>query len=174
MIGTMAGTNLETYFTEANTNSYLYAIGSKKLVLDIPDSTSSEKDPMKNMFLNMLRNHKNILVFGHDVDYPSYHAEIACHFSRIDEEYTVIGAGFVFQKHWPYTKLINNELLRLMEGGTVEHLRRRWRPKRIRCEMDPIQPSNFLDVFTLCVTLIMGGMVAIIALLIEVYSSRCV
>ena len=167
-IGTLSGTNLEKYFTESEKNSYLFEIGKKKLVLDKPDSSSLENDPMRNMYLNLVKHHKHVLIFGHDIDYPSYHKELSCRFSTIEEIYTVIGAGYIFQKHWTYTKLINHYILKLMEDGTIEHLKRKWHPRRIRCEVDPIQPSNLHDIYSLCVTLVMGFLMSIILLFVEV------
>ena len=163
---TMGGTNYETYFTKAEHDSYLYSISKKKLILENWNSD----DPMAAILFNILKTHRrNVLVYVDNEEIPSYHPDLACHFSSIDEEYTNIGAGFIFQKDWPFTRVINYHMLRMFEDGSIERIKNRWLPKEMLCNHDTVEPSNILDIFTLCVTLILGGIFAIISFLIELY-----
>ena len=165
---TMGGTNYETYFTKAEHDSYLYSISKKKLILENWNSD----DPMAAILFNILKTHRrNVLVYVDNEEIPSYHPDLACHFSSIDEEYTNIGAGFIFQKDWPFTRVINYHMLRMFEDGSIERIKNRWLPKEMLCNHDTVEPSNILDIFTLCVTLILGGIFATISFLIELYHS---
>ena len=161
---TMGGTNYETFFTKADKDSYLYTISKKKLILENWDSDS----PMAAILLNILKTRKsNVLVFVDNAETPSHHPELACHFSKIDEEYTNIGVGFIFQKNWPFTQVINYHMLKMLEDGSLERIRQRWLPKAMLCNEDSIEPSNILDIFTLGVALVIGGVIATLTLVIE-------
>ena len=161
---TMGGTNYEAFFTKADKDSYLYTISKKKLILENWDSDS----PMAAILLNILKTRKsNVLVLVDNAETPSHHPELACHFSKIDEEYSNIGVGFIFQKHWPFTQVINYHMLKILEDGSLERIRQRWLPKAMLCNEDSIEPSNILDIFTLVVVLIIGGIIAMVSLLIE-------
>ena len=172
MIGTMAGTSLESYFTRADKASTLYAISQKKLLVLKSEPNISMEDEPKNVFINFLRNYNGILIFWMD-DVPYLYQGAACTFSRIDRNYMAHGLGFVFQKNWPYTKLMNNYILRLIEDGTIEHLKRKWLHKDIYCESEQVEPSNLLDTFTLYATLVIGGLVAFVLFLLELLNYRC-
>ena len=171
-IGTMAGTASESYFTKAGEESYLYEISQKKLILRQAEATSFEEDEFEKMFFDFLENQTNILIFFQD-DYPSQHPELICRLSKIDEEYMVVGTGFVFQKQWPFTKLMNHYILQMIEDGRIERLKKRWLPNRILCKPDDLKPSNVLDIFTLCIMLSIGGIIAAVAFLIELWTSKC-
>ena len=74
---------------------------------------------------------------------------------------------YIFQKDWPFTHVINYHMVRMLEDGSLERIRQRWLPKAMLCNDDSIEPSNILDIFTLGVVLIIGGIIALVSLLIE-------
>ena len=41
---------------------------------------------------------------------------------------------------------MNHYILRLIEDGTIQHLKRKWIPNNIRCETNPIQAYNLIIV----------------------------
>ena len=165
----MGGTSYETYFTKADNKSYLYSISKKKLILE----NSYSDNPITAMLLNVLKTRRsNILVYVDNVETPSYHPDLACHFSHINEEYATVGAGFIFPKNWPFTQVINTCLLTMLEDGSFERIKKRWLPKKMLCDSDRVDPSNLLDIFTLGVTLVVGGILAMILFLIELSYKR--
>ena len=168
---TMGGTSLESYFTKADKGSYLYKISKKKLMAKKID-TEMNKNGILDMFRNFIETTDEILVFFPE-DFLHPYPELRCRVSKVNKKYMAVGTGFVFPKNWPYTKLFNDNILRMIEDGRVGHLKNKWLSMRsIRCERNEIRPSNLHDIYPLTFALALGGALSIISLFFELYGNN--
>ena len=172
-IVTLGGTTQETYFTKADKSSYLYKISEKKLISTQID-TGIDKDGILDMFWKSIESTDDVLIFFQE-DYTYPYPELECRLSRIDERYMAVGTGFVFPKHWPYTKLFNVNILRMIEDGRVAQLKNKWLSTRsMRCESNNIRPSSLHDIYPLVITLAFGGALSFISFFVERYGNNYV
>ena len=126
------------------------------------------------MFCKSIERNDDVLIFFQE-DYTYLHPGSECRLSRIDERYMAVGTGFVFPKHWPYTKLFNVNILKMIEDSRVAKLKNKWPSIRsMRCEGNNIRPSSLHDIYPLVITLAFGGVLSVILLVIERYGINLV
>ena len=160
-VATMAGTLMEDYFKN-QTDETLTLIKDNKLTTIPTHSITSVEEALNTI----IENYTNTLAFfGKSTSHSM--PGLVCRLSSVDEEYMAHGIGLAFQKNWPYTKLINNNILSLLENGTINKLISSWQRKQTHCEIPEYERSDLFETFTLYVMLFFGWGLSAFAFFLE-------
>ena len=111
------GTSVHEMFKNAPVNStYKQLLDSGKLVL-------SKSDP--SGLQTIITESSSDLVLG--VYQPlKIRPEYPCLIASVPKDYRRIGNGYIFQKDWAYTNLINFHLFKMYEEGIINSLSKKW------------------------------------------------
>ena len=111
------GTSVHEMFKNAPVNStYKQLLDSGKLVLSKSDLSGLQ---------TIITESSSDLVLG--VYQPlKIRPEYPCLIASVPKDYRRIGNGYIFQKDWAYTNLINFHLFKMYEEGIINSLSKKW------------------------------------------------
>ena len=172
-IALRANTNHEKMFTDAVGNSVEDKIYQAGLLWTLDsdekkrfDKSFSNGEIDKTMLLWILQDYiRRDLQYGrHDPDYP-------CKLSSVAKDVYRLNTGMIYQKNWPYTRLLNQHILKLKEDGIIDMLlNRHFEQRKMLCDKAHTRtPTKIQDAIGSFIILGIGMIVSFI-----IVTSECV
>ena len=175
-----ADTALEQMFKMAPVDSLEHQIYSKGLVRAVPE-TDFPNDFKSLLASGNLENTVSLAVYQQTMlrrtnhhskgSYPDY----PCKLAAVNKNLGLVGTGMVYQKNWPYTKLLNLHMLKLKEDGIIDLLLNKYFNKKDNVLCGPKHthlPMEIRDTILLFTLLAVGQFISIIVIILECMNHR--